>query len=257
MTMLAYIADALTEAGYEMLLSKVSVREDRWIDKIRNAQRPAGIILIGQSREHPAIEQASQSGYPIVVWGPRLNEQSYPTICSDNVGGGLLATRHLLSLGHRRVAFIGDINLPEAAQRHAGYCAAFEEAGLHADPQLLVPSGFDAEHALEAASGLIESGVAFDAIFAASDVIAISAIRALGAAGRQVPNDVAVVGFDDIQLASYSNPPLTTIRQNIPEGARLLVRNISDAIAGRPLSSVEMPSELVIRQSCGQTAPSR
>jgi DNA-binding LacI/PurR family transcriptional regulator len=141
--------------------------------------------------------------------------------------------------------------VPEIAQRFGGYCAALSEAGLSVDANLTVSSGFDTEHGLQATTALIDSGVRFDAIFAASDIIAISAIRALEAIGCQVPQDVSVVGFDDIQLAAYSNPPLTTVRQDVGMGARLLVRAISDAIAGRPISPVEMPAELVIRHSSG------
>jgi DNA-binding LacI/PurR family transcriptional regulator len=249
MTMLAYLAESLTEAGYEMLLSKVEVHEDGWIEKIRAAQRPAGMILIGQSREHPDIDRAALAGFPIVVWGARLEEQNYPTVGSDNRGGGSLAVRHLLELGYRRIAFLGDTSLPEVAQRYAGYCEALAVADIAVDPALIIPSGFHPDHALESATRLIASAVGFDAVMAASDVIAISTIRALGAAGRRVPEDVAVVGFDDIQLASFNNPPLTTVRQDIAEGARLLVANVQRIIAGEKVGSVEMPSHLVIRQS--------
>jgi DNA-binding LacI/PurR family transcriptional regulator len=249
MTMLAHLAEALTDAGYEMLLSKLSVHEDGWLERIRRAQRPEGIILIGQSREHAAIERAAQAGCPLVVWGAKLEDQSYPTIGTDNKGGGLLAARHLIGLGYRRIAFLGDNTLPEIAQRYAGYRAALDEAGIAHDSTLVRPSGFDPGHALEAVNELIASGVAFDAIMAASDMIAISAIRALNSVGRSVPGDVAVVGFDDIQLAAFSNPPLTTIRQDIAGGARQLVDNIARVIAGEPVGSVEMPGLLIERQS--------
>ena len=100
-----------------------------------------------------------------------------------------------------------------------------------------------------AANALIAGGTPFDAIMAASDMIAISAIRALNGVGRSVPGDVAVVGFDDIQLAAFNNPPLTTIRQDIAQGARLLVENIARIIAGETVASIEMPGVLIERQS--------
>lgn len=249
MTMLAYLADALTDQGYEMLLSKISVHQEGWIERVRNAQRPGGMILIGQSREHAAIEKAALAGCPVVVWGAKLDQQSYPTVGSDNFGGGRLAGRHLLELGNRRIAFLGDISLPEVAQRYDGLCSALREHGLLPDPDLVIVSGFHPAHAFEVASALIADGPQFDAVMAASDVIAISAIRALNAAGRRVPEDVAVVGFDDIQMAEFNNPPLTTIRQDIAEGAKLLVRQISEVIAGRPVESIEMLPLLVERQS--------
>jgi len=249
MTMLAHLADALMESGYEMLLSKTSVHAEGWIERTRRVQRPSGIILIGQSREHAAIEEAARAGCPVVVWGARMEPQSYPTIGTDNRGGGALAARHLIEQGYRRIAFLGDRTLPEVAQRYEGYCAALREAGIGLDPDLLVTSGFDPDHAYEAARGLIAGGAQFDAVMAASDVIAISAMRALTEAGRPAPDAVGVVGFDDIQMAAFTTPPLTTIRQDIAGGARLLVENIASVIAGREVQSVEMPGRLIERQS--------
>jgi len=249
MTMLAHLAETLTDAGYEMLLSKVSVHQDDWLDRIRRSQRPEGMILIGQSREHPAIERAARAGYKLLVWGAKLDSQSYPTIGTDNEGGGALAARHLIGLGYRRIAFLGDHTLPEIGQRYDGYRRALAEADIPLDPALVVASGFDPAHALVAANALIAGGTPFDAIMAASDMIAISAIRALNGVGRSVPGDVAVVGFDDIQLAAFNNPPLTTIRQDIAQGARLLVENIARIIAGETVASIEMPGVLIERQS--------
>lgn len=249
MTMLAHLAETLTDSGYEMLLSKTSVHVEGWIERIRRVQRPAGIILIGQSREHPSIEEAAHAGCPVVVWGARMANQSYPTIGSDNRGGGALAARHLIERGYRRIAFLGDRTLPEIAQRYEGYCTALREAGISLDPGLEVTSGFDPDHALAAAQTLLASGVAFDAVMASSDVIAISAMRVLAEAGRPVPDEIGVVGFDDIQMAAFTAPTLTTIRQDIAEGARLLVEHIANVVAGRPVDSIEMPGQLIVRQS--------
>jgi DNA-binding LacI/PurR family transcriptional regulator len=254
MTMLAHLAEALTDAGYEMLLTKMAVHQDGWIERIRKVQRPAGIIVVGQSREHDSIERAAQSGCPIVVWGAKLDRQSYPTVGTDNFGGGRIAARHLIGLGYRRIAFLGDITLPEIAQRYQGYRSALAEAGIAVDELLVVPSGFHPAHAFEAAVGLIAGPARFDAIMASSDVIAISAIRALNAAGRAVPDDVGVVGFDDIAMAAFNNPPLTTVRQDFSEGARLLVQNMASVIAGQAVASIEMPSLLIERQSTRRVA---
>jgi DNA-binding LacI/PurR family transcriptional regulator len=249
MTMLAHLADTLTEAGYEMLLSKTSVHAEGWIERTRRVQRPTGIILIGQSREHAAIEEAARAGCPVVVWGARMEPQSYPTIGTDNRGGGALAARHLIERGYRRIAFLGDRTLPEIAQRYEGYCRALGEAGISLDPDLSVISGFDPDHAYQVARTLIGSGVPFDAVVASSDVIAISAMRALAESGRPVPEAVGVVGFDDIQMAAFTTPPLTTIHQDIAGGARLLVESIAGVIAGQAVESVEMPGRLIERQS--------
>jgi DNA-binding LacI/PurR family transcriptional regulator len=249
MTMLAHLAETLTDMGYEMLLSKTSVHAEGWIERTRRMQRPAAIILIGQSREHAAIEAAARAGCPVVVWGARMEPQSYPTVGTDNKGGGALAARHLIERGYRRIAFLGDRTLPEIAQRYEGYRAALNEAGIALDPRLTVTSGFDPDHALAAAQALIAGEAQFDAVMAASDVIAISAMHALAAAGRSVPDEVGVVGFDDIQMAAFTTPSLTTIRQDIAGGARLLVENAASVIAGRAVESVEMPGRLMVRQS--------
>jgi DNA-binding LacI/PurR family transcriptional regulator len=251
MTMLANLADTLTDLGYDMLLRKVQAYEDDWIDKIRRGQRSAGIILIGQSSLHEEIDRAVRGGCPIIAWGAKIFGQSYVTVGSDNVAGGLMAARHLLAQGYRRIAFLGDRSLPEVGQRYAGYRAALAEHGIAADEALYERSGFRADHALEAVERLMARGGDFDAIVAASDVIAVTAIHALAASGRSIPGDVGVVGFDDIQMAQYNNPSVTSVAQDIAAGARHLGDGITEMIAGRAVSSIEMPCRLVVRQSSG------
>jgi DNA-binding LacI/PurR family transcriptional regulator len=156
-----------------------------------------------------------------------------------------------LAQGYRRIAFLGDRALPEVAQRYAGYRAELADQQIAVDEALYECSGFRADHALQAMERLLARKVDFDAIVAASDVIAVSAIHALTACGRSIPDDVGVVGFDDIQLAQYNNPSVTSVAQDIATGARHLVHGITEMIAGREVSSVEMPCHLVVRQSSG------
>jgi DNA-binding LacI/PurR family transcriptional regulator len=249
MAMLAHIADALSEAGYDMLLSKVSVHEDAWIEQIFRARRPAGALLIGQSFEHAAIERAAQAGLPLVVWGARLPRQSYVTVGTDNAQGGQLATSHLIQAGCRRIVFLGEPSLPEVSLRLKGYHAAHKQAGLPEIPGLIVPCGFDPAAAAAAAEALVGGPIQFDGIVASSDVIAMTAVRALHSAGRQVPADVAVVGFDDVEMAAYVTPSITTIRQNLAGGARLLVKTLIELMAGQTVKSIVLPAELVVRET--------
>jgi DNA-binding LacI/PurR family transcriptional regulator len=251
MTMLANLADALADLGYDMLLRKVQAYEDGWIEKVRRGQRPAGIILIGQSSLHEEIDRAVHGGAPIIAWGAKIPGQHYVTVGSDNAAGGHSAVRHLLAQGYSRIAFLGDRSLPEVAQRYAGYRAALAEQGIAADEALYERSGFRADHALDAVQRLLARKVDFDAIVAASDVIAITAIHALIASGRSIPGDVGVVGFDDIQLARYNSPPVTSVAQDIAAGARHLADGVTAMIAGREVASIEMPCRLVVRQSSG------
>ncbi len=249
MAMLANIADALSEAGYDMLLSKVSVHQEGWIEHVFRARQPAGAVLIGQSFEHASIERAARAGLPLVVWGARLRQQSYVTVGTDNVAGGALATAHLLASGCRRIVFLGKPELPEIALRLKGYRQAHREAGFAVAEELLVPCGFDPAAAAAACAGLAQGGLRFDGVVASSDVIAINAVRALRAVGRLVPEDVAVVGFDDVEMAAYVTPALTTVRQDLARGARLLVEKLLAVVAGQSVRSVVLPAELVVRET--------
>ncbi|MCE3002008.1 MAG: LacI family DNA-binding transcriptional regulator [Xanthomonadaceae bacterium] len=248
MNMLAHLADALSEHAHSMLLSKVPVHEDGWVDRLLQSGRADGVILIGQSHEHATIDHAARSGLPLVVWGARMERQAYASIGSDNRCGGELATQHLLARGRRRIAFLGDERLPEVGHRHEGYARALAQAGLKVDPRLSMRTHFSAHDAYLAAMRLIARSPRLDAVVAASDVIAASTLRALLESGRRVPHDVAVVGYDDTEMASYTSPPLTTVRQDVARGAALLVERV---LSGRATAadSVEMSPELQVRAS--------
>jgi DNA-binding LacI/PurR family transcriptional regulator len=248
MSMLAYLADALTEGGYDLLLSKVATHQDGWVEQLIRSRRVAGAILVGQSVEHPAIDRAARAGMPIVVWGARIEDQAYVTVGTDNRQGGYLAARHLIESGRRRIVFLGERKVPEISQRYDGYLRAHMEAGLALDPGLDVRSGFAAAEAYRSAQRLLAAGVAFDGIVCGSDVIAMSAIRALSEAGLRTPRDVGVVGFDDVEMAAFTAPPLTTIRQDIERGALLLVEKVVAAETD-PGASIEMPATLIVRGS--------
>ena len=179
-----------------------------------------------------------------------MPNQLYCSIGSDNPLGGRRATLHLARLGRKRIVFLGDTEAPESFQRHQGYLVAHQEAGLPVDPALTVRAPFDLEGAQAAIDVLIDRKVAFDAIFAASDLIAIGAIRALERAGRSVPRDVSVVGYDDVPVARYSRPALTTIRQDTALAGRLLLSKLLNGEATN-LRSERLPTDLVVRESCG------
>jgi len=145
--------------------------------------------------------------------------------------------------------FLGEIHAPEAAQRFEGYRKGLEEAGLAFDPALVIRSHYTRDDAQKAVEGLLASRVAFDAVFAFSDVLALAALTTLQKAGKRVPEDVAVVGFDDILLAQHSAPPLTTIRQDLEAGARIMVDLLFRRMEGVASPSTISPVELVVRES--------
>jgi len=251
MEMLGHLADAITQRGYGMFLQKVVPPMDDWLTNLIGSQRADGIIVIGQSTEHAALEAAAQVYKPLVVWGGHLATQSYCTVGTDNVGGALAAVEHLIRLGRKRIVFVGDPAVPEIGLRYEGYRLAHERAPRLRAPPHLVPAHLTADTAYEAVRAFIGSGGSFDAVFGATDVIAMSALRALTASGLNVPRDVSVVGFDDIALASHANPPLTTVRQDLERGARTMVDLLFRRMAGEDTPSATMPAELVVRESSG------
>ncbi len=170
----------------------------------------------------------------------------------DNIGGARLATEHLLKLGRRRIVFLGDTKVPEMRLRYHGYVQALEHAPAGTAAKRNISTHMTADKAFEAMQSFVAKREAFDGVVASTDVIAVSAIRAITAIGLKVPQDVSVVGYDDISLAAQTNPRLTTVRQDIEKGANLLVDLLFRRLEGEKTESVTMATELIIRESCGQ-----
>ncbi|WP_229476975.1 LacI family DNA-binding transcriptional regulator [Massilia rubra] len=247
LSMLGSLADALTERGFDMLLSRVDAEQLDAAAMPFDTGRVIGLILIGQWRHHDQLNGLAARHVPIVVWGAQLPQQLYTTVGGDNVSGGMLATEHLIAAGRRRIAFFGDINLPEVAQRYSGYCNALARHGLPLDPQLRVSVSFLPEGGDQAVREIERRAVPYDAAFACSDLLAMTAINTLRALGKQVPGDVAVVGYDDIELSTYFHPPLTTIRQPIRAAGQALVGALLAIIDSKPAGSLQLPTELIVR----------
>lgn len=249
LAMLASLADALTEQGYEMLLSRIGTDEFGAAAAPFDTGRAIGIIMVGQWGRHQQLNEMAARKLPIVVWGAQLPNQLYCCIGSDNVSGGRIATEHLIGKGRRRIAFLGDIALPEPQQRYLGYCEALAAHGIGFDPQLQVNVPFLSQGGIEGVQALAERGVAYDAVFACSDLLAMSAVDALRSRGIGVPDEVAIVGYDDIALAALSHPRLTTIRQPIDVAGKALVEALLSLVQGHAPVSLQLPTELVVRAS--------
>ncbi|MEO1201934.1 MAG: substrate-binding domain-containing protein [Pseudomonadota bacterium] len=251
MDLLASIADTLSDRDYNMLLSKVAFSSPDTIREAFETRNEEGIIVIGQRRFHEELNEVAVEDKPLVVWGAQFPNQKYCSVGSDNVGGARAATRHLIRLGHRRIAFLGDINMAEPGLRHDGYKYELEKAGVPYDPSLIISTPYDRLSAYTEMSRRIERGIDFDAVFGTSDVVAMSTIAALHDHDVSVPDDIAVVGYDDITLASYFSPSLTTVRQNIMESGSVLVDKVLGLAAGDSVQPRVMPTELIVRKSCG------
>lgn len=247
--MLGSLADALSEQGFDMLFSRIDADELDSAAAPFDTGRVIGVILVGQWRHHDQLNQLAARHVPMVVWGAQMPQQLYCTVGSDNTSGGRLATEHLLAQGRKRIAFFGDIKLPEPAQRYRGYCAALEAAGIAVDPALFVPASFLPESGGQAVAELAARGVEYDAIFAASDLLAMTSIDALRARAVAVPEQVAVVGYDDIDQAAYFHPRLSSVRQPIAAAGGALVASLLALVDGRPAPSIELPTELIVRSS--------
>jgi len=249
--LVAGIGEAARARGCDFIVSHRTPGGLEDLTEVMETSRASGVIFLGQSSLHAAFNRLAQSESRFAVWGAQLPKQSYCSVGSDNLHGGKRATMHLARLGRRRIVFLGDTEAPESMQRRLGYLAGLQQAGLPADPKLTVPAHFEVEAAEASVDALIGRRVKFDGIVAASDLIAIGAIRSLLRAGLSVPGDVSVVGYDDLSFARFGRPSLTTVRQDTALAGRLLVSKLLNAEQGGELISERLPTDLLVRESCG------
>jgi DNA-binding LacI/PurR family transcriptional regulator len=243
------LADALTDAGYDMLLTRVDAERLDTAATLYDSGKAIGIIIIGQWRHHDQLNAMAARQVPLVVWGCQLPQQLYCSVGGDNVAGGLQATQHLLRQGRKRIVFLGDAQFPEVQMRWVGYQQALRDNGLEADPKLELPVPFEIVAAREALDRLCASGTPFDGIVACSDLLALQGVQAVRGAGRDVPSDVAVVGYDDMPLATWSDPPLTTVHQPVDLAGKELVDALLALMRGERATPRMLPVHLVVRHS--------
>ena len=249
LSILGSVADTLDERGMSLLLTRLKADRQHVLSDLVESGQVGGLIVIGQLTLHDYLNELTRNGFPMVVWGAPLPDALYPVVGGDNAMGGYLATRHLIEKGCRRIAFFGDITHPEAGQRYLGYTRALDEAGIAMDPRLLQSFLFGDSRIREVIDGWLNQATPFDAIFASSDVTAISLMGSLNERGITVPADVKLVGYDDIALAEHVHPTLTTIRQPTGQAGRALVDLLFEALAGQPRRSIVLPASLIVRES--------
>ncbi|WP_233359036.1 LacI family DNA-binding transcriptional regulator [Thermomonospora amylolytica] len=206
-----------------------------------------GVILLSLHGSDPLPAALLRTGVPVVSHGRPVSTVRPPYCDCDNVGGARAAVQHLVEKGRRRIATIaGPPDMTAGLDRLAGY----REVVSGSDRRSLVAMGdFTRESGAAAMRQLLEDDPDLDAVFAASDLMAIGAMHTLRKAGRRVPDDVAVVGFDDIEAARYTDPPLTTIRHPIAEVAQAIVRMLLSLEPGQRPEPVILPTELIVRDS--------
>ena len=243
---------AAHQSRYRVLVEPIAPGHDRYIDLARSG-RTDGLVVSGpRVDDDDDLRLVTADGFPIVIQGS-LPGSATPSIDIDNLASARLAVEHLVALGHRRIGCITNAPLAYTAarERAAGFRAVVSDAGLPEPVGLVVEGAFDAPSGRQAMEALL-AGERPTAVFVASDIVALGAIAAITDAGLRVPGDISVIGFDDVPLAAYFDPPLTTIRLPAFELGLATGRALLDRIAGREVPArTLLPTELVVRGSTG------
>lgn len=249
LSMIGSVADALDAQGNSVLLARLG--DGRWeqVQAMVSSRQVSGLVVIGQLTWHQHLNRMAVGGTHLAVWGANLPDAAYPLVGGDNEHGGYLAAAHLLARGCKHIAFFGDISHPESHLRHAGYVRAHHEAGLEPDDRLRVPVLFGESRLRAVVDEWLDHGLAFDGVFANSDMTAIVLISALKVRGVDVPGDVKVVGYDDIDMASHVHPSLTSVRQPTQLAGQSLVTLLGENLQDLPRRSLVLPTALIGRES--------
>lgn len=208
-----------------------------------------GLVVLGGFLGYHEVKQLI-GDIPLVMVVNRANGHEANSIFIDNIAGAYLATKHLIELGHRRIAHIcGRLDHPDARDRQLGYRQALEEAGIQPDPDLVIEGTFRRQSGVLALEMLLSRGKPFSALFAANDQMAFGARLALYRRGIRVPEDISIVGFDDEPAAAFMIPPLTTMRQPAVELGLEAARLILARLKGETIAPACLTAELIIRES--------
>ena len=245
------VDDGLKDTGYASVIVSGHWNAQEEADRIRLllARKVDGIILLsGRISDDSVLEFSLQR--PVVSTGRQLATASAIGFKLDNEYGAWLAVRHLIELGHRRIAFIaGPVNNTDAAERLAGYQRALREADIALEPKLVADGDFHEASGMLAMNHLFDTQQQFSAVFAANDLSAYGARLCLYRKGIRVPDDISLVGFDDLPGSSYTTPPLTTIRQPLYDIGRIATETLLGLIHGETMRAAIPPLELVVRET--------
>ena len=239
--LLGGITQELTTAGYSVVLTSKQLMDTAPV------QGADGLILLGQGSHGEAVRVLQKAGLPLVVWGAPEAGSSYIVVGSDNRKGGASVAERFLAQGRRKLLFLGDVDHAEVQERCAGFIDAL---GGAAAVHIIRPRAFTFEAGFDSISAVLKKkGGGFDGVFAASDLLAMGAIRALTEHSLRVPEDVSVIGYDDTPGAASFVPPLTSVHQYLRDGGVLLARKILALIQGEEVASEMLPTMLVARQT--------
>jgi len=249
--LLGGITIAMRDRGRTFCVCPTVPNDDDGLNAIFDENPGGAFIVLGQTQYHKALNRQFRLGRTFVVWGPEMDGQQYCSVAGDNIAGAMRLTQHLLRRGRRRIVFLGMAPYTAIVDRMKGYVQALDQVGIIVDPKLIIHGDIGYDDASDPINHLIEDGVPFDAVFASSDMLALGVITTLMRRGVRIPEDVAVVGYDDIALARHATPALTTVRQNVVKAGQLLVSKLARREGGLPATSERLPTEMIVRESCG------
>ena len=246
--------EACNERGYQLMLSLFSASADRqeMYERLVGNSYLDGVIVASAALDDPLIPDLQRDGVPCVCVG-RSAEGRVHSVDVDNVGGAQTAVEYLIGLGHRRIgAVTGRLDTAHGQDRLEGYRQALTTHRIPVNEDLIVEGDFTEGSGMIGVQHLLPAEPS--AVFVASDTMAVGVLKALRQAGRRVPQDISLVSFDDIPVASAIEPPLTTVRQPIRRMAALAVETLLDLIEQRGSGPrrIVLPTELVIRESCSE-----
>jgi LacI family transcriptional regulator len=251
------IEEGLFGTGYHPIFvsSHLNVDDERDALELLISRQVDAIILAGSSEPDEALLALAER-VPLVIIGHTVPGLTHRCISIDNAQAAPLAINHLIDLGHRQIAYISGLGLglghTDALERFAAYRATLEAAGIPFDPHLVADADYTKRSGVQAVETLLARGVTFTGMVCTSDQVAYGARLALYRHDIRIPEDVSLVGFDDLEISAYITPPLTTVRQPILEMGRLASKMILELLSGQEIIAPNIQAELIVRES---TAP--
>ncbi len=244
------VSQGLYAHGYDMLVVHVNPQETEWAHQYLDTGRADGFILMTSTRKQSHIHALLEMDAPFIIWGLPPTGVNCCSVTGDNLNGGRIATEYLISLGKKRIAFLGGPPEElEVQQRFEGYQNALLASKRTIDTEFVAYGDFSNTSGAAAMEQLLTTAQDLEAVFVNSDLMAIAAMDVIRAHGRRVPEDVTVIGYDDLSIAEHGNPPLTTIRQNIPMAGRMLAENLIQYLETGTVTNATIPVELILRKS--------
>ncbi len=253
------VTEAVEASDYGLMLYSMARGEQAIRDFTNRAVRARqidGLVVVVPTGMLDYLTRLHDDGLPMMFVDDRGLDPSLPAVATTNFDGGLVVGRHILAMGRRRPALIeGPMHFGCSRERADGFRQALHEAGVELDPALVCEGDFTEKGGARCAARLLAADPDFDALFAGNDLMAIGAMRTLARAGRRIPEEVAVVGFDDIHAAAHTSPSLTTVRQPFYEMGLTAARLLLERLNGRPLPQqpLQLPTTLIVRGSSGGT----